>query len=139
MHGVHLICFSNSSHFQVCIINWIKVLQLLCGAPLFSSRVMSRLNFLEFLQLPLEFGNCGFQGDPQSCQLSHVVSMQNKQILCQQLTVLSWHSCLARIRRTQSGNFPADDLGLAEFRRGGLRATAGPRLSRSKDTKGQKR
>ncbi|NXQ42666.1 LIPB2 protein, partial [Catharus fuscescens] len=40
-----------------------------------------------------------------------------------------------KIRRTQSGNFPADDLGLAEFRRGGLRATAGPRLSRSKDTK----
>ncbi|NXG12028.1 LIPB2 protein, partial [Sakesphorus luctuosus] len=43
-----------------------------------------------------------------------------------------------KIRRTQSGNFPADDLGLAEFRRGGLRATAGPRLSRSKDSKGQK-
>uniref|UniRef100_A0A8C5NS49 PPFIA binding protein 2 n=2 Tax=Junco hyemalis TaxID=40217 RepID=A0A8C5NS49_JUNHY len=43
-----------------------------------------------------------------------------------------------KIRRTQSGNFPADDLGLAEFRRGGLRATAGPRLSRSKDPKGQK-
>ncbi|NWY54533.1 LIPB2 protein, partial [Chionis minor] len=43
-----------------------------------------------------------------------------------------------KIRRTQSGNFPADDLGLAEFRRGGLRATAGPRLARSKDTKGQK-
>ncbi|XP_058277056.1 liprin-beta-2 isoform X6 [Hirundo rustica] len=43
-----------------------------------------------------------------------------------------------KIRRTQSGNFPADDLGLAEFRRGGLRATAGPRLSRSKDAKGQK-
>ncbi|XP_062823804.1 liprin-beta-2 isoform X8 [Anolis carolinensis] len=43
-----------------------------------------------------------------------------------------------KIRRTQSGNFPGDDLGLAEFRRGGLRATAGPRLSRSKDTKGQK-
>ncbi|NXQ81756.1 LIPB2 protein, partial [Nyctibius grandis] len=43
-----------------------------------------------------------------------------------------------KIRRTQSGNFPADDLGLTEFRRGGLRATAGPRLSRSKETKGQK-
>ncbi|NXT46038.1 LIPB2 protein, partial [Pluvianellus socialis] len=43
-----------------------------------------------------------------------------------------------KIRRTQSGNFPADDLGLAEFRRGGLRATAGPRLARSKDTKGQR-
>ncbi|XP_076200034.1 liprin-beta-2 isoform X9 [Aptenodytes patagonicus] len=43
-----------------------------------------------------------------------------------------------KIRRTQSGNFPADDLGLAEFRRGGLRATAGPRLSRTKETKGQK-
>ncbi|KAG8125826.1 hypothetical protein E2320_021029, partial [Naja naja] len=44
----------------------------------------------------------------------------------------------AQIRRTQSGNFPGDDLGLVEFRRGGLRATAGPRLSRSKDTKDQK-
>uniref|UniRef100_A0A8C8SUP8 PPFIA binding protein 2 n=1 Tax=Pelusios castaneus TaxID=367368 RepID=A0A8C8SUP8_9SAUR len=43
-----------------------------------------------------------------------------------------------KIRRTQSGNFHADDLGLAEFRRGGFRATAGPRLSRSKETKGQK-
>ncbi|XP_074442228.1 liprin-beta-2 isoform X12 [Larus michahellis] len=43
-----------------------------------------------------------------------------------------------KIRRTQSGNFPADDLGLAEFRRGGLRATAGPRLARTKETKGQK-
>uniref|UniRef100_A0A8C6XYX9 PPFIA binding protein 2 n=1 Tax=Naja naja TaxID=35670 RepID=A0A8C6XYX9_NAJNA len=43
-----------------------------------------------------------------------------------------------KIRRTQSGNFPGDDLGLVEFRRGGLRATAGPRLSRSKDTKDQK-
>ncbi|XP_032079664.1 liprin-beta-2 isoform X1 [Thamnophis elegans] len=43
-----------------------------------------------------------------------------------------------KIRRTQSGNFPGDDLGLVEFRRGGLRATAGPRLSRSKDTKGPK-
>uniref|UniRef100_A0A8C0ASE9 PPFIA binding protein 2 n=1 Tax=Buteo japonicus TaxID=224669 RepID=A0A8C0ASE9_9AVES len=59
-------------------------------------------------------------------------------VLCCKLIVLSWHSCLERIRRTQSGNFPADDLGLAEFRRGGLRATAGPRLSRSKETKGQK-
>ncbi|XP_070618729.1 liprin-beta-2 isoform X9 [Erythrolamprus reginae] len=43
-----------------------------------------------------------------------------------------------KIRRTQSGNFPGDDLGLVEFRRGGLRATAGPRLSRSKDTRGPK-
>lgn len=43
-----------------------------------------------------------------------------------------------KIRRTQSGNFPGEDLGLSEFRRGGLRATAGPRLSRSKETKGQK-
>ncbi|NXO75503.1 LIPB2 protein, partial [Sitta europaea] len=43
-----------------------------------------------------------------------------------------------KIRRTQSGNFPADELGLAEFRRGGLRATAGPRLARAKDAKGHK-
>ncbi|KAL1774231.1 liprin-beta-2 isoform X2 [Sigmodon hispidus] len=43
-----------------------------------------------------------------------------------------------KIRRTQSGNFNTDAPGMAEFRRGGLRATAGPRLSRTKDTKGQK-
>nr|XP_058161776.1 liprin-beta-2 isoform X2 [Dasypus novemcinctus] len=43
-----------------------------------------------------------------------------------------------KIRRTQSGNFNTDAPGLAEFRRGGLRATAGPRLSRTKDSKGQK-
>ncbi|KAK2100783.1 Liprin-beta-2 [Saguinus oedipus] len=44
-----------------------------------------------------------------------------------------------KIRRTQSGNFNTDPLGMAEFRRGGLRATAGPRLSRTRDSKGQKR
>lgn len=44
-----------------------------------------------------------------------------------------------RIRRTQSGNFNTDAPGMAEFRRGGLRATAGPRLSRTRDAKGQKR
>nr|XP_031537123.1 liprin-beta-2 isoform X13 [Vicugna pacos]XP_031537124.1 liprin-beta-2 isoform X13 [Vicugna pacos] len=43
-----------------------------------------------------------------------------------------------RIRRTQSGNFNTDAPGVAEFRRGGLRATAGPRLSRPRDPKGQK-
>nr|XP_045380007.1 liprin-beta-2 isoform X9 [Camelus bactrianus] len=43
-----------------------------------------------------------------------------------------------KIRRTQSGNFNTDAPGVAEFRRGGLRATAGPRLSRPRDPKGQK-
>ncbi|XP_036181164.1 liprin-beta-2 isoform X5 [Myotis myotis] len=43
-----------------------------------------------------------------------------------------------KIRRTQSGNFNTDIPGMAEFRRGGLRATAGPRLSRTRDPKGQK-
>ncbi|XP_078537020.1 liprin-beta-2 isoform X12 [Lissotriton helveticus] len=43
-----------------------------------------------------------------------------------------------KIRRTQSGNFHADELGLSEFRRGGLRATAGPRLSRTKDPRTKK-
>lgn len=43
-----------------------------------------------------------------------------------------------KIRRTQSGNFNTDAPGMAEFRRGGLRATAGPRLSRTRDPKGQK-
>ncbi|KAH0521105.1 Liprin-beta-2 [Microtus ochrogaster] len=43
-----------------------------------------------------------------------------------------------KIRRTQSGNFNTDAPGMAEFRRGGLRATAGPRLSRTRDAKGPK-
>lgn len=43
-----------------------------------------------------------------------------------------------KIRRTQSGNFNTDAPGVAEFRRGGLRATAGPRLSRTRDPKTQK-
>ncbi|KAG8507246.1 Liprin-beta-2, partial [Galemys pyrenaicus] len=43
-----------------------------------------------------------------------------------------------KIRRTQSGNFNTDAPGIAEFRRGGLRATAGPRLSRTRDPKAQK-
>ncbi|XP_036618439.1 liprin-beta-2 isoform X8 [Trichosurus vulpecula] len=43
-----------------------------------------------------------------------------------------------KIRRTQSGNFNTDAIGVAEFRRGGLRATAGPRLSRTRDPKAQK-
>ncbi|XP_037378654.1 liprin-beta-2 isoform X2 [Talpa occidentalis] len=43
-----------------------------------------------------------------------------------------------KIRRTQSGNFNTDAPGIAEFRRGGLRATAGPRLSRTRDPKAPK-
>ncbi|XP_072277641.1 liprin-beta-2 [Pyxicephalus adspersus] len=38
-----------------------------------------------------------------------------------------------KLRRTPSGHFNADELGLSEFKRGGMRATAGPRLARSKD------
>uniref|UniRef100_A0A8C4RYN8 PPFIA binding protein 2 n=1 Tax=Erpetoichthys calabaricus TaxID=27687 RepID=A0A8C4RYN8_ERPCA len=39
-----------------------------------------------------------------------------------------------KIKRTQSGNLNADDLGPSEFRRGGLRATAGPRLARTTES-----
>ncbi|XP_066556561.1 liprin-beta-2b isoform X7 [Amia ocellicauda] len=39
-----------------------------------------------------------------------------------------------KIRRTQSGTLQGDDLEPSEFRRGGLRATAGPRLARTKET-----
>nr|XP_015193780.1 PREDICTED: liprin-beta-2 isoform X13 [Lepisosteus oculatus] len=39
-----------------------------------------------------------------------------------------------KIRRTQSGTLQADDLEPSEFRRGGLWATAGPRLARTKET-----
>ncbi|XP_060779183.1 liprin-beta-2 isoform X3 [Neoarius graeffei] len=40
-----------------------------------------------------------------------------------------------KIRRTQSGGLgPGDDLEPTEFRRGGLRATAGPRLARTPDS-----
>ncbi|MGH0143250.1 UNVERIFIED_CONTAM: hypothetical protein FKN15_040280 [Acipenser sinensis] len=39
-----------------------------------------------------------------------------------------------KIRRTQSGSFQAGDFGTSQFQRGGLRATAGPRLARTKET-----
>ncbi|XP_076848639.1 liprin-beta-2 isoform X10 [Brachyhypopomus gauderio] len=39
-----------------------------------------------------------------------------------------------RIRRTQSGGLQGDDLEPTEFRRGGFRATAGPRLARTPDS-----
>ncbi|XP_041416846.1 liprin-beta-2 isoform X7 [Xenopus laevis] len=40
-----------------------------------------------------------------------------------------------KIRRTPSGNFSMDGVALSEFKRGGLRATAGPRLNRTKDNR----
>ncbi|KAM5137947.1 liprin-beta-2 isoform 2-T2 [Mantella aurantiaca] len=40
-----------------------------------------------------------------------------------------------KLRRSPSGHFNADELGLSEFKRGGMRATAGPRLARSKDAR----
>uniref|UniRef100_A0A8B9K395 PPFIA binding protein 2a n=1 Tax=Astyanax mexicanus TaxID=7994 RepID=A0A8B9K395_ASTMX len=39
-----------------------------------------------------------------------------------------------KIRRTQSGGLQGDDLEPTEFRRGGFRATAGPRLARTPDS-----
>ncbi|XP_041074332.1 liprin-beta-2b isoform X3 [Polyodon spathula] len=39
-----------------------------------------------------------------------------------------------KIRRTQSGSLQSSDLGMSQFQRGGLRATAGPRLARTKET-----
>uniref|UniRef100_A0A8B9K363 PPFIA binding protein 2a n=1 Tax=Astyanax mexicanus TaxID=7994 RepID=A0A8B9K363_ASTMX len=42
--------------------------------------------------------------------------------------------CVFRIRRTQSGGLQGDDLEPTEFRRGGFRATAGPRLARTPDS-----
>ncbi|XP_033910136.3 liprin-beta-2-like isoform X10 [Acipenser ruthenus] len=39
-----------------------------------------------------------------------------------------------KIRRTQSGSLQAGDSGTSQFQRGGLRATAGPRLARTKET-----
>lgn len=39
-----------------------------------------------------------------------------------------------RIRRTQSGTLQREDLEPGEFKRGGLRATAGPCLARAGET-----
>ncbi|XP_041131385.1 liprin-beta-2-like isoform X8 [Polyodon spathula] len=39
-----------------------------------------------------------------------------------------------KIRRTQSGTLQAGDIGASQFQRGGLRATAGPRLAWTKET-----
>lgn len=41
---------------------------------------------------------------------------------------------LCRLRRTQSGGFQAGDPDAGQFRRGGLRATAGPRLTRTPES-----
>ncbi|XP_067090034.1 LOW QUALITY PROTEIN: liprin-beta-2b [Osmerus mordax] len=38
-----------------------------------------------------------------------------------------------KIRRSQSGSMPGEEPDMGEFRRGGFRATAGPRLARAKD------
>lgn len=39
-----------------------------------------------------------------------------------------------RLRRTQSGGLQAADPDAGQFRRGGLRATAGPRLTRTPES-----
>lgn len=39
------------------------------------------------------------------------------------------HVCCVRIRRTQSGGLPADAVDSNDFKRGGVRSTAGPRLA----------
>uniref|UniRef100_A0A8C6NJ50 PPFIA binding protein 2 n=1 Tax=Nothobranchius furzeri TaxID=105023 RepID=A0A8C6NJ50_NOTFU len=50
----------------------------------------------------------------------------------------SFYTCfyfyLSRLRRTQSGGFQAADPDAGQFRRGGLRATAGPRLTRTPES-----
>uniref|UniRef100_A0A8D3C5E9 PPFIA binding protein 2a n=1 Tax=Scophthalmus maximus TaxID=52904 RepID=A0A8D3C5E9_SCOMX len=43
-------------------------------------------------------------------------------------------SCPYRLRRTQSGGLQAADPDAGQFRRGGLRATAGPRLTRTPES-----
>ncbi|KAJ8340601.1 hypothetical protein SKAU_G00352340 [Synaphobranchus kaupii] len=43
------------------------------------------------------------------------------------------HKFWGRVRRSQSGFLPADDLDPTEFRRGGVRSTAGPRLAQTND------
>uniref|UniRef100_A0A8C6NIX3 PPFIA binding protein 2 n=1 Tax=Nothobranchius furzeri TaxID=105023 RepID=A0A8C6NIX3_NOTFU len=51
--------------------------------------------------------------------------------------IAAFYTCfyfyLSRLRRTQSGGFQAADPDAGQFRRGGLRATAGPRLTRTPD------
>ncbi|XP_035273798.1 liprin-beta-2 isoform X2 [Anguilla anguilla] len=44
------------------------------------------------------------------------------------------HRFWGRVRKSQSGFLPVDDLDPAEFRRGGVRATAGPRLAQTDDS-----
>uniref|UniRef100_A0A665VCW0 PPFIA binding protein 2a n=1 Tax=Echeneis naucrates TaxID=173247 RepID=A0A665VCW0_ECHNA len=50
---------------------------------------------------------------------------------CLLIIVYDYYSCAYRLRRTQSGGLQAADPDGGQFRRGGLRATAGPRLTRT--------
>lgn len=45
----------------------------------------------------------------------------------------------SRLRRTQSGGFQAADPEAGPFKRGGLRATAGPRLTRTPEASASSR
>uniref|UniRef100_A0A8C7MK91 PPFIA binding protein 2 n=1 Tax=Oncorhynchus kisutch TaxID=8019 RepID=A0A8C7MK91_ONCKI len=60
--------------------------------------------------------------DAQVLNIMYSMSMKS-------ITVLS-----SRIRRTQSGGLQGEDLEPNQFRRGGLRATAGPRLTRTPES-----
>uniref|UniRef100_A0A8C7Q8J3 PPFIA binding protein 2a n=1 Tax=Oncorhynchus mykiss TaxID=8022 RepID=A0A8C7Q8J3_ONCMY len=60
--------------------------------------------------------------DAQVLNIMYSMSMKSN-------TVLS-----SRIRRTQSGGLQGEDLEPNQFRRGGLRATAGPRLTRTPES-----
>uniref|UniRef100_A0AAX7TSB5 SAM domain-containing protein n=1 Tax=Astatotilapia calliptera TaxID=8154 RepID=A0AAX7TSB5_ASTCA len=70
-----------------------------------------------------------------------VTDIENQRVQCEKklkatkVSVCSSHPVSKRLKRSHSTSFNLDDAAEMEFRRGGVRATAGPRLGWSRDTK----
>uniref|UniRef100_A0A8C7HM68 PPFIA binding protein 2 n=1 Tax=Oncorhynchus kisutch TaxID=8019 RepID=A0A8C7HM68_ONCKI len=85
---------------------------------------------------PEEVHDSGLEEPPDVIPFSGLRNVNDAQVLnimysmsMKSITVLS-----SRIRRTQSGGLQGEDLEPNQFRRGGLRATAGPRLTRTPES-----
>ncbi|KAM6943604.1 LOW QUALITY PROTEIN: liprin-beta-2 [Xenentodon cancila] len=69
--------------------------------------------------------HCGAQTQPGQRSVGSPEYMKNNR---------SFKRLWGKLRRTQSGGFQASDPDAGQFRRGGLRATAGPRLTRTPES-----
>uniref|UniRef100_A0A669EQJ3 PPFIA binding protein 2 n=1 Tax=Oreochromis niloticus TaxID=8128 RepID=A0A669EQJ3_ORENI len=94
--------------------------------------LMGEVSYLKLKLADME-GKQGHGGERQHKAEVWLLTKLNKLItgsVSSQIIFSSPH----RLRRTQSGGLPATDPDSGQFRRGGLRATAGPRLTRTPES-----